>query len=159
MELFYLDFDGVLHHEDVYSHPKRGIYITEPNRTLFEWMPLLEELVAPHPTVKIVLSTSWVRVRSFAFAKRQLSWNLQERVVGATFHNGYMRKDEFALLPRGVQIAQDVSRRRPKSWFALDDDYEGWPEWCRENLVRTDGATGISDPRVQEAVRIRLNQA
>lgn len=154
--VLYLDFDGVLHDEQVYFHPQRGIYIETPDRTLFEWMPILEELLKPHPDVRIVLSTSWVRVKSFDFAKKQLSPTLQKRIIGATFHRGHMRRESFALLPRGEQIAEDVFRRAPQSWFAIDDDAMYWPEWCRDNLIKTDGARGISDPAIQKAIRTML---
>ncbi|WP_151638727.1 HAD domain-containing protein [Noviherbaspirillum aerium] len=157
-KILYLDFDGVLHHENVLTHPYRGIYIAAPGRTLFEWMSILEDLLAPHPDVAIVLSTSWVLGRSFDFAKSRLSPSLQKRVIGATFNHRLIRKDEFSLLSRGLQIAEDVSRREPKSWFALDDEHVGWPTWCREKLIRTDGAVGISDPDAQHAVRTRLDE-
>jgi hypothetical protein len=157
-KILYLDFDGVLHDEAVYFHPKRGIYIKTPGRVLFEWMSILETLLEPHPEVYIVLSTSWVRVKSFSFAKKQLSLSLQERVIGATFHNREMRKNDFAYLPRGVQIADDVSRRSPTSWFAIDDDAYCWPAWCLTNLIQTDGSHGISDPEIQDAVRVMLER-
>ncbi|RJG05351.1 hypothetical protein D3870_04340 [Noviherbaspirillum cavernae] len=157
-KILYLDFDGVLHDEAVYFHPRRGIYLATPGRVLFEWIPILEQLLAPHPSVAIVLSTSWVRVRSFDYAKRQLSPGLQERVIGATFHKREMRKEEFVFLPRGGQIANDVFRRGPKSWFAIDDDHLGWPSWCRDNLIQTDGNLGISAPQTQEAIREMLER-
>lgn len=156
--VLYLDFDGVLHDQEVYFHPRRGIYIDTPNRMLFEWMPILDELLKPHPDVRIVLSTSWVRIRSFDFARKQLSPTLQERVIGATFHHRYMRRESFALLPRGEQIAEDVFRRGPQSWFAVDDDAMYWPEWCRDNLIKADGAYGISAPKIQDAIRIMLER-
>ena len=157
-KILYLDFDGVLHDEQVYFHPRRGIYMNTPGRKLFEWMPILEELLTPHPQVQIVLSTSWVRAKDFSYAKKQLSPALQERVAGATFHNREMRKSEFVLMSRGEQIAQDVFRRGPQSWFAIDDDHIGWPEWCRDNLIRTDGARGISDPAIQHAIKTMLER-
>lgn len=156
LRVCFLDFDGVTHVDTVYWRPKRGIYIGTPGHVLFEWAPILEQLLEPHPDVKIVLSTSWVRIRSFNYAKKQLSPMLQERVIGATFHNRFMREDEFVCLPRGVQIANDVFRRGPESWFAIDDDHMGWPAWCRDNLIRTDGARGISDLAIQEAIRKML---
>jgi hypothetical protein len=154
--VLYLDFDGVLHHENVNFNPKRGIYLGAPGCTFFEWMPILERLLAPHPRVQIVLATAWVQRRSFAFAKKQLSPALQARVIGATYHQRGMREDEFLNLSRGAQIANDVYRRSPASWFALDDDDIGWPEGYRSHLIRTDGRLGISDPAIQEAVRVRL---
>lgn len=147
--VLYLDFDGVLHHEEVWCSTKLGIFIPQhlaPGRTLFEWMPRLQEVLNGFPNVQIVLSTSWVHERPFSFAKKQLTAGLQVRVVGATFHNRHHRKHEFLATPRGYQIAEDVQRRKPSSWVALDDDAEGWPPWSVENLVRCDGQRGLSDP-------------
>lgn len=157
LQLLYLDFDGVLHDSEVYNHPKRGIYIATPGRQLFEWMPVLEELLEPHPSVRIVLSTSWVRIKSFNFAKKQLGLSLQNRVIGATFHKRHMSALAFAERPRGVQILGDAIRRRPTAWLAIDDEHEGWPEAHCERLVCTDGARGLSDPAVQKELKQKLD--
>lgn len=149
----YCDFDGCLHDDAVFWHPRRGIYIGTPGRTLFEWMPILEDLLAPHPRVSLVLSTSWVRMRDFQFAKRKLSPSLQERVIGATFHNRAMRKDEFDNMTRGKQILADVERRSPKNWFAIDNDNSGWPAHLKDHLVLTQDHLGLSEPRVQDEVK------
>jgi hypothetical protein len=68
----FLDYDGVLHHEAVYVHPTKGIYIREQGFTLFEWMPILDELLEAHPDVGIILSTSWAQVKSFSYVERAL---------------------------------------------------------------------------------------
>lgn len=155
-KILYLDFDGVLHDEAVYFHPRRGIYIETEDRTLFEWMPILENLLSPYPDVSIVLSTSWVRARDYEFARKQLSPSLQARVIGATFHSRVMQKEEFARKSRGEQIAEDVARRAPDFWFALDDEYLDWPKSSINNLIRTHGEKGISDPAVQASIRRML---
>lgn len=86
-KVLYLDFDGVLDDDEVYVHPRRGIYIATPGRMLFESEPILEALLAPYPDVAIVLATSWVRVLTFHRAKTHLSPALQQRVIGTTFHS------------------------------------------------------------------------
>lgn len=155
----FLDYDGVLHHEAVYVHPTKGIYIREPGFALFEWMPILDELLEAHPDVGVVLSTSWVRVKSFSYAKSRLSSALQKRVLGATFHKGVMSKELFAKLTRASQILGDVSRRGcGEEWIAIDDDAEGWPFMYARNLIRTEGAVGISDPEVQADIKKWLNK-
>lgn len=151
-KILYLDFDGVLHDESVYFHPRRGIYIETADRSLFEWMPILEELLAPYPDISIVLSTSWVRVRDYEFARKQLSPSLQARVIGATFHSRVMQEADFMRKSRGQQIAEDVARRAPESWFALDDDYLDWPSNLRDMLIRTYGDKGISDRSIQMSI-------
>lgn len=155
--ILYLDYDGVLHHDAVYWSRDLGIHIRDaPGRVLFEWVSILEELLAPYPDVKIVLSTSWVRVRDFDFAKSKLPPALQARVVGATFHRREMRKWEFDNMSRGAQIYADVHRRRPACWLALDNDDVAWPAHCRDHLIKTKDDLGLSDPEVQTAIRVKL---
>lgn len=154
--VIYLDFDGVLHDDHVVWSRRQGIHMRTPGRFLFEWSPVLEVLLRPFPRVKIVLSTSWVRVKSFDFAKKQLSPALQSRVIGSTFHRRQMSKFEFDNQSRGAQIFSDVRRRRPVAWLAIDNDDEAWPAHCRDHLIKTDDRLGLSDPEVQAAIQERL---
>ncbi|MGZ5799949.1 MAG: HAD domain-containing protein [Burkholderiaceae bacterium] len=154
--ILYLDFDGVLHDEDVVWMRAKGIVMRTPGRSLFEWEPILVDLLAPHPRVQIVLSTSWVRVKSFNYAKHRLSQPLRDRVVGATYNNGQMIADSFAAMPRGMQIWGDVVRRQPEEWMAIDDDDFGWPAWCRDKLVLTHEKRGLNDTSVQKELVEKL---
>lgn len=151
--VLYLDFDGVLHDDAVYFSPDRGMYLDAPGRVLFEWMPILDELLAPYPELTVVLSTSWVRAKGLPFATSRLPPSLRSRVVGGTFDNRLVQKAEFDLLPRGLQVWQDIERRRPAAWFAIDNDAAGWPEHCLDRLVLTEDRTGLSDIRAQEEIR------
>ena len=60
--VLYLDLDGVVHHEKVLWHPRKGIYMSPyeaAGHSLFEWVPILESVLEPHPTVALVLSSTW----------------------------------------------------------------------------------------------------
>lgn len=153
--VLYLDFDGVLHHEDVWWHPRRGVYIKTPGYQLFEHVPLLEEALAEFPELKIVLSTSWVRYQRFSGSAKRLSPSLRERVIGATFHSR-MNRQVFESLPRGIQVMNDVARRKPRNWVALDDDLENWVPEYRNYLIHCDNVLGISAPGVLDALKQRL---
>jgi hypothetical protein len=154
--ILYLDYDGVLHDDAVYWSKQKGIHIRTPGRILFEWTPILEDLLVPHPDVKIVLSTSWVKVRDFDFAKNRLTQALQARVVGATFHRRETPKWKFDNMSRGAQVYADVQRRRPTYWLALDNDDVAWPAHCRDNLIKTNDDLGLSEPEVQAAISAKL---
>jgi hypothetical protein len=156
--LCYLDFDGVLHDDEVYFDPRRGVYMGTPVRTLFEWAHILDALLMPYPEVKIVLSTSWVRVKSFSFAKKSLPIGLQERTIGATYHRREMIDSAFDQMSRGQNIWADVLRRKAFRWYAIDNDDSAWPEQCRSNLILTDDRTGINELAVQQQIRDRLAQ-
>lgn len=155
--VLYLDYDGVLHHEKCLWHPKRGAYLDAPPRySLFQHAELLVEVLAPFPTVQIVLSTSWQLQYGFSASKKRLPPTLQERVVGGTFHKRHMRKSEFFEIPRGEQVVEDVMRRRPAGWLALDDNYEGWPKEHMHRWIQTDPYEGISDPAVLANLKEKL---
>lgn len=156
MNILYLDYNGVLHDAKVIRNRNRGLYIATADRTFFEWMPILEELLAPYPDVKIVLSTSWVRSLGFDATKQELTEQLQARVIGSTFHHPKLTPAQFDTMSRGMQIWRDVERRKPSNWLALDDDAFGWPASCRDKLIETKGHLGLSDPDVQDAIRARL---
>lgn len=158
MKICYLDYEAVLHDGNVFRNRIRGMYIKTPGRTFFEWMPILDGLLAPYPDLKIVLSTSWVRELGFNEAKHELLPSLRERVIGATFLHPNIVKAEFDTMPRGMQILGDAERRKPSDWFALDDDAFGWPARYRENLIQTDTQLGLSDAAVQERVRRKLEE-
>lgn len=154
--VLYLDFDGVLHHENVLWHPRIGAYLSAPDGyVLFQHTELLERLLAPYPAVQIVLSTSWVRRYGCTKAAKNLRPALRSRVIGATFHSR-MDEQQFSELPRGMQVWTDVQRRKPRDWLALDDDHQHWPEWCRDKLVRTHDTHGISAPNVEAEFRQKL---
>lgn len=156
--VLYLDYDGVLHHENVIWHPRRGAYLQAPERyRMFQHTALLEQVLAPHPQIFIVLSTSWVRRYGFARTAKRLPLPLRERTVGATFHSELRHVEQaFADTPRGIQILRDVHLRQPRDWLALDDDLMGWPEDYRHKAVASDPYEGISAPAVLSELRRKL---
>lgn len=158
--VLYLDFDGVLHHSEVWYHPKIGPYFpsTVPDRyKLFAHIGLLERLLEPYPNVAIVLSTSWSKQYGPHRAGKNLGHKLSPRVIGATFHSK-MNIDEFDNKMRGLQVYEDVLRRKPAQWVALDDDPEGWPAEVGQRYIRTHLTEGISEPEVLVAIRERFKK-
>ena len=156
--VLYLDYDGVLHHENCLWHPKIGAYLSAPEGyVLFQHAELLERMLAPYPEVQIVLSTSWVRRYGCTKAAKQLRPALRARVIGATFHSK-MNELEFAEKPRGMQIWEDVLKRKPRAWLALDDDWLDWPECCSDKYVKTHLSEGLADPAVQEIFATKLQE-
>lgn len=67
-----------------------------------------------------------------------------------------MDRQAFAEMARGVQVWQDVQRRKPRDWVALDDDFNDWPECCLDKYVRTDEVLGISAPAVFDELERHL---
>jgi hypothetical protein len=159
--VLYLDYDGVLHHENVLWHPRIGAYLSAPDGyVLFQHSELLEQILAPYPQVHIVLSTTWVRRYGCTKAAKNLLPALRSRVIGATFDPRWSaaKLGEYWDAPRGVQVWSDVLRRKPRDWLALDDDWRQWPTNCLEKYVRTHAHAGLSDPAVQAEFREKLQE-
>lgn len=156
--VLYLDFDGVLHHENVMWHPKVGAYLSAPvGYVLFQHAKLLETLLEPYPRVQIVLSTSWVRRYGCTKSAKNLRPGLRSRVIGATFHSR-MDEMDFVASPRGMQVWSDVLRREPRDWLALDDDWLDWPSWCLDKYVRTHPHEGLSHAAVENEFTAKLQE-
>ena len=155
--LLYLDYDGVLHHENVLWHPSRGAYAGPPGFRLFEHAALLEELLSPYPQMRIVLSTAWVRTYGCYGSAKRLPPGLRARVIGATFHSRMDRAAHIAKT-RGQQVIEDVLRRCPYAWMALDDVDEGWSPEVRAHVVITDERLGLSAPGTVQTVRALLER-
>jgi hypothetical protein len=77
----FLDYDGV-RHVDVVYRTSQGIVLHPAS--VFESTPLLVAALASYPEVRIVLSTSRVRILDVAYSRKQLP-GLQGRVIGATW--------------------------------------------------------------------------
>lgn len=167
-KLLFLDYDGPLHPYEVDIVRKKGAVLTTKGHSLFENVPILEEIVNKYPDLEIVLSTSWVRVMGFSKAKRRLSEALKSKVIGATWHSslksfvesepyssGY-GLDYFSRITRFQQIYRFVINHRVNSWVALDDDDYGWDSDLLDNLVKCDSMTGLSDLKCQQDLMNKL---
>lgn len=149
----YLDYDGVLHPDEVYRVGGQIVLAMDGFR-LFEWSAILEELVSPYPKLQIVLATSWVRVVGFDEAYSRLPPSLQRRVVGSAWYPHVRRRWEY--LTRYEQIQHDIERHRHQRWLAIYDDATGWPEGQRDKLVLTDSLLGLGSALAQDDLREKL---
>ena len=164
--VLYLDLDGVVHHEKVLWHPRKGIYMSPyeaVGHALFEWVPILESVLEPYPTVALVLSSTWCIRPGYSATLKRLPATLRARFIGGTYHRQVHGVDPwnlsmFRAMPRGLQVQEDALRRKPRQWIALDDDLEDWPESSRQNLVACEGSTGLSSPEVQSELREKLQR-
>lgn len=92
--ILFLDFDGVLHPDQVYLVHGRPVLRDEGH--LFMWTPLLEDALNPLPDVQIVLSTSWVRELNFKRASNFFPEALRRRIIGATWHSKMAEEIDYS---------------------------------------------------------------
>lgn len=141
--VIYLDFDGVLHPDGAYR-TKNGIVLKNyPGHSLFENSVLLAELLAPYPSVKLVLSTSWVKELRFSEALKRLPFSLKSKVIGATWHTR-MDARIWNTLTRYQQVQQHATRHDVAMWIALDDDTDDWHPRALHHVIPCDTRYGFN---------------
>lgn len=159
MNVIYLDFDGVLHSDEVYQDHRGQVQLLGPGQ-LFEHAPVLAAALASYPDVRIVLSTSWVRQKGYGWVLKQLPECLRARVIGATWHSLFGKDwDEqqwWRNASRYQQILRDVQRRQPAQWFAIDDDLEGWRDDDRAHVVDCSPLVGLGGNAAQAKLKTKL---
>ncbi len=137
--ILYLDFDGVLHRQLTMQQVRRGQSVV-----LFEFAERLERLLSPYPDVRIVLSTSWVvshGLQGSLDALRQPA--LCTRVIGATYDPATTTLSAFGGRPRWQQIVDDVERRNPSAWVALDDEVNQVPVRYNNRFILVPSKCGL----------------
>lgn len=146
----YLDYDGVLHPENVHRNTKTGRITLAcqemPHAKLFMWAPDLLAEVSNRP-LQIVLSTSWVPTLGFDRAQNYLPEELHSIIAGATYHRRRFTKDEWFQMHRYQQIAQHAHRHGITEWMALDDDTNGWPPTMWHRIIPCDAVHGFSQQK------------
>lgn len=160
--LLFLDYDGVLHPDDVFLM-KDGRVELRADGSLFMWASILVELISDLD-VQVVLSTSWVRHLGFKRARKALPKQLSSKVVGATWHSAMKLSGSGHILwdqqSRYEQIDSYLRRLSSKqNWVAIDDDAAGWPDDKNEHLVLADPRLGLSDACVRRELVKRLTVA
>lgn len=137
MRLLTLDFDGVFHNAK--AGPMSG--------ERFVWVPLLADLLAPWPDVKLAVHSTWRYDHSDAELAELLA-PMQSRFIGAA--------------PRGprelaIQGLVYALKGRLTDWRVLDDSPEEFRELGSERLIVCEPATGLSAPAVQQRLRSWLS--
>lgn len=144
-KIIYLDFDGVLHPDGTEAIDDRGQLLDNP--ILFCWLPILTELLEPHPHVQIIVSSDWRRLFDDPALIRLLG-PLGNRFSGVI---------ERPASPRAQEILIDAQTRGLTDWIALDD-HTSVHQAARTDhrFIACDPTTGITDEAVQLAVRVWL---
>ncbi|MEM5371641.1 HAD domain-containing protein [Paraburkholderia azotifigens] len=116
----FVDFDGTLHVGRA-SMDETGMISLNTGRPLFEFAPLLVELLDPYPSVQLVLTTSWLMTLSQDDIVSLMPPELAHRVVDTTRHI----KSRVGYILNGTDRTYVISRyaysKQLKHWLAIDD--------------------------------------
>lgn len=131
MRILFVDIDGVMH--------PVGCDVD----ALFMWRGVLDELLAEHGDVALVVSSTW----RYEYSLVELRELLGPRVADST--------------PRGprwdsIQWWMSQNYRMVQNWRVLDDAPQEFPDSPPLELIVCDSLTGLSDAGVQVQLRAWL---
>jgi len=157
----YLDFDGVLHPDSVYTQKDKlnPVVLRGPGE-LFMHSHILNGALAYYPDAKIILSTNWVKALGFELTLKLMPTRLAEKVVGSTaslLHAGW--EGPASNVSRFHQIYSHVRQNNITQWLAIDDLHSGsekWPENMLHRLVLTDQALGLGSEEAKADLNTKL---
>ena len=154
----FVDYDGTLHRGHALLD-ENGEISLDSGQPLFEYAPLLAEMLEPYPGVQIVLTTSWLQKLPVEQVIAYLPPALAMRVVDTT--RGF--KPRISYLRDGCGrtdvIRSYVFEKRLKNWLAIDDSVYGAYHLSTSfldlstHLVLLDSQHGIGDAQVQQRIR------
>ncbi|OIN69524.1 hypothetical protein BL247_21960 [Ralstonia solanacearum] len=117
------------------------------NANLFVWLPILVDILSPHPEVQIVVSSDWRRLLDDDNLRRVLG-PLGARFVGVV---------ETWAASRADEVLVEVRRRKLSRWLAIDDHPSVLAASLRDRrFIACAPDTGLSAVDVQAALRSRL---
>lgn len=144
MRVLFLDFDGCLHPPGLLAtqtlQGADGAFEYAVPVNLFLWVPILTDLLAPHPDVFIVVHSNWRGTYSAAEIGDMLG-DLGKRYLGVTPSG-----------PTYASITAWLSRNTATSWRILDDTPREFPDPPPLELIVCHPLMGLSAPEVQAQV-------
>ena len=145
-QLLFLDFDGVLHPVGEQALDENFRLIANPG--LFVWRPILEQILVPFPSVRIVVSSDWRRLFDDENLVRLLG-PLGSRFAGVVETYGSSR---------AAEIRTEAGRRMTSNWLAIDD-HPSVVEARKSDgrFLACSPDTGLSDVGVQQDLGRKLS--
>jgi hypothetical protein len=151
----FVNFDGVLHVGRA-SMDEEGVVSLNTGRSLFEFAPLLIELLKPYPSVELVLTTSWLMTLSPENVIALMPHELARRVVGTTHHVRPRLSDVLNGTHRGFVIKYYALSNHLWHWLAVDETVgvrlEDSGAVFKEHFVLADSVQGLSGEHVQRLI-------
>lgn len=138
-QILFLDFDGVTHPEGCRT------------ADLFCRLPLIEDVLLRHPSVLMVISSSWRAFRPLEKLRQRFRLDLRDRVVGCTPLASQDPCGPALHHVREIECMTWLQTHLPDAqWIALDDNSLLFQKGC-PNLLAIDGRLGFT---ATDAIRL-----
>ncbi|MGF6243500.1 hypothetical protein P3T42_005264 [Paraburkholderia sp. GAS38] len=152
--ILYLNFDGVLHPDQVFYEKGYMPSLLTPGHHALEHAGLLAGALEDFDEVAIVLNTWWTFYLGLDVCKDLLPATLAARVSDSTVqHIG-----TYETMPsRREEAEQHIARQRSRSWIILDHNHARYRRDLEPNLLLLDPSEGLGSQAAQRSVKRRLS--
>jgi hypothetical protein len=149
----YLNFDGVLHPDEVLFKEGRMPILSAPGHKPFEHAHVLADLLTPYPQATIVLNTWWTFFLGVDACVASLPSALASRVIGTTLARAsvYTRAPE-----RMTEAERHVAQSHEPSFLILDHNKSRYCSKLVPNVLLLRPEEGLSGSQVQQYMVRRL---
>lgn len=144
MKTLYLNFDGVLHPNQVTFGFDRRPRMRVPGHCLFEHNDLLERAIKACPQTEIILHSWWVPLCGYRASVEVLSPLVQAHVRGATWPGNRLLRVRRPIDSRRQWLCRDLLRRQPINPVLLDCDYRQVLSVLAENSCIVNSSAGLA---------------
>jgi hypothetical protein len=153
----FVDFDGTFHIGRA-SMSEDGTISLNTGRPLFEFAPLLIELLEPYASVQLVLTTSWLMTLSPEDVVAAMPHELALRVAGTTHRIKPRLNDVLNGTHRACVINCYAQTMKLQHWLAIDEDaigasrFEGTHDLFVGHFLSANPALGLSDVHARRRI-------
>ncbi|MEM5329547.1 HAD domain-containing protein [Paraburkholderia sp. JHI2823] len=149
----YLNFDGVLHPDEVHFSEGRMPTLATRGHKPFEHANVLSDLLTPYPKATIVLNTWWTFFLGVDDCLAMLPWALAHRVIGTTLK----RASAYTRMPTRMSEAErHVAQRHEPFPLILDHNKSRYSRELTPNIVLLRAEEGLSSSLAQQYIVRRL---
>lgn len=149
----YLNFDGVLHPDQVFYEDGCIPSLLAPGHNAFEHAELLAATLEGHEDVVIILNTWWTFYLGPDACKDLLPPSLAARVGGSTIQ--YL--DAYDSIPtRLKETERHIARQRSGPWVILDHNNARYRRDFLPHLLLLDPFEGLGSRTARRSVERRL---
>ncbi|MGF6977610.1 hypothetical protein QFZ94_006060 [Paraburkholderia sp. JPY465] len=151
--ILYLNFDGVLHPDQVFYENGCIPSLLTPGHNALEYAELLANALEGYDEVAIVLNTWWTFYLGLDACKDLLPTTLAARVSGSTIQH----IDTYGSIPtRREETEFHIARQRSRPWMILDHNHARYRRDFQPNLLLLDPCEGLGSRAAQRSVERRL---
>ncbi|WP_176079549.1 HAD domain-containing protein [Paraburkholderia tropica] len=149
----YLNFDGVLHPDQVFYEKGCIPSLLTPGHSALEYAKFLASALDDYDDIAIVLNTWWTFYLGLDACKNLLPATLASRIIGTTIRH----IDNYETMPCRHEAAEcHIARSSSQASMILDHNHARYRRDLHPNLLLLDPSEGLGSRAARRSLERRL---